>query len=137
MKKSMWLAAAALWAGWLTTGCATQRNVALPQDVTYVIVSIGGYDTDKDGRPDITFAKSGQFFGSTGCNRYFGQYLSEGPDNEVVGNVGMTRMYCHNQAEQEQLLAREIVKIKKFEVRGNRLTLTTEDGLKIEGVRAK
>ena len=104
---------------------------------TYVIVSIGGYDTDKDGRPDITFAKSGQFFGSTGCNRYFGQYLSEGPDIEVVGNVGMTRMYCHNQAEQEQLLAREIVKIKKFEVRGNRLTLTTEDGLKIEGVRAK
>ena len=87
--------------------------------------------------PDITFAKSGQFFGSTGCNRYFGQYLSEGPDIEVVGNVGMTRMYCHNQAEQEQLLAREIVKIKKFEVRGNRLTLTTEDGLKIEGVRAK
>mgnify|MGYP000705341847 CR=1 FL=1 len=49
MKKSMWLAAAALWAGWLATGCATQRNVALPQDVTYVIVSIGGYDTDKDG----------------------------------------------------------------------------------------
>lgn len=96
-----------------------------------------GYDTDKNGRPDITFAKSGQFFGSTGCNRYFGQYLSEGPDIEVVGNVGMTRMYCHNQAEQEQLLAREIVKIKKFEVRGNRLTLTTEDGLKIEGVRAK
>ena len=89
----LWLAAALL-AGWLAAGCATQRNVALPQDVTYVIVSIGGHDTDKDGRPDITFAKSGQFFGSTGCNRYFGQYLSEGPDIEVVGNVGMTRMYC-------------------------------------------
>ena len=55
--------------GVLATGCATQRNVALPQDVTYVIVSIGGYDTDKDAAGDITFAKSGQFFGSTGCNR--------------------------------------------------------------------
>lgn len=121
----------------ILSACASQRYVSLPQDVTFVILSIGSRDTDKDGRPDITFAKNGQFFGSTGCNRYFGQYITEGQDIEIAGNVGMTRMYCHNKAEQEQLLSQEIVKVKKFEVKGNRLILTTPDGLKIEGVKAK
>lgn len=137
MKKSVFLAAAVAVVTVGLAGCASQRNVALPQDVTYVILSIGSRDTDRDGRPDVTFAKNGQFFGSTGCNRYFGQYITEGQDIEIAGTVGMTRMYCHNKAEQEQLLAREIVKVKKFEVKGNRLVLTTSDGLKIEGVRAK
>ena len=53
--------------------CAAKKNPALPLDVTYQITSIGDYKITEGQKPDVNFAKDGRFFGTTGCNRYFGQ----------------------------------------------------------------
>lgn len=134
MKKGM--AAAVVLSACLLAGCASRRYVALPQDVTYIIMSINGADTRSDARPDIVFSKDGRFSGTTGCNRYFGQYIFEREALEISENIGMTQMYCHNMAEQEQAFIRALSKVNKFERKGDRLILTTSDGVRIEGVRA-
>ena len=130
----MWLAAAALWAGWLATGCATQRNVALPQDVTYVIVSIG-VRYRQEWPAGHHFRQERAILRSDGLQPLF-RTVSQRGAGYRGGATGMTRCTATIRPNRSSSWP-EIVKIKKFEVRGNRLYLTTEDGLKIEGVRAK
>lgn len=137
MKKNGFFVGMCLVLGLWATGCAGGRHAVLPCDVAYVVLSVDGRATQRDARPDITFASDGRVFGWTGCNRYFGQYVSQGSDVEVVGSLGMTHMYCHNRAEQEQVFVRGIQQVGTFEVKGRRLILTTDQGVKIEGVRAK
>ena len=82
-------------------------------------------------------AKDGRFFGTTGCNRYFGQYTLDGQNIKIAENMGMTRMFCHDKDEQERKFTQAFPKVVKYEIKGDKVTFTTSDGMKIEGVKAE
>lgn len=117
--------------------CATKKSAALPLDVTYEITSIGDYKITEGKKPDVNFAKDGRFFGTTGCNRYFGQYTIDGNSLKIAENMGMTRMFCHDKDEQERKFTETFPKVVKYQMKGDKVTFTTSDGVKIEGVKAK
>ena len=117
--------------------CAAKKTPALPLDVTYKITSIGDYKITEGQKPDVNFAKDGRFFGTTGCNRYFGQYTLDGQNIKIAENMGMTRMFCHDKDEQERKFTQAFPKVVKYEIKGDKVTFTTSDGMKIEGVKAE
>ena len=102
-----------------------------PYDMTYNIVSVGDFKTIESSPADITFASDGRFFGTTGCNRYFGEYTLEGADVKIADNMGMTRMMCPEADEQERVVSEALPKITEYSVKGTQLILTTSDGVEI------
>jgi heat shock protein HslJ len=67
--------------------------------VTWRIVSVWSGDglvpTIEDGRrPEFTFLGDGRFAGSTGCNRFFGEFTDVGDGIVAAGPIGMTMMMC-------------------------------------------
>ncbi|MBQ5814413.1 MAG: META domain-containing protein [Flavobacteriales bacterium] len=108
----------------------------LPVDVQYDIVAIGDYKTMESSRPEITFTADGRFHGTTGCNRYFGEYTVEGNAITIADNMGMTRMFCPESDSQEQLIADQLPRIAEFDVKGDDLTLTTTNGQVLHCVKS-
>ena len=108
----------------------------LPVDVQYDIVAIGDYKTMEGSRPEITFTADGRFHGTTGCNRYFGEYTVEGNDITIADNMGMTRMFCPESDSQERLISEQLPRIAEFEVKGDNLTLTTTNGQVLHCVKS-
>ncbi|MDD4820357.1 MAG: META domain-containing protein [Flavobacteriales bacterium] len=110
---------------------ACNKSGEFPYDATYSIVSVGDFKTIEGSVPDITFAQDGRFYGTTGCNRYFGEYTVEDGNIKIADNMGMTRMMCPEADEQERILSEALPKIVKYCAKGTQLTLTTSDNVEI------
>lgn len=68
---------------------------ALPElaGTQWQVETMGGVAVVSGSEPRINFAEDGAINGTTGCNRFFGQYTQEAGQLTFSG-VGMTRMAC-------------------------------------------
>ena len=75
----------------------------------------------------INFGADGQFGGTVGCNTFGGKYKVSG-DEITFSGVFSTEMFCEETSEQESLVLGILSeKTMKFQVDGDRLTLTSLD----------
>lgn len=84
---------------------------------------------DRGSRPTLSFsADRNAASGSTGCNRYFGNF-SAGPNNLWFGSLATTKMMCFDSlAVQEIGYLDALSKVNGYSNNGTSLTLTTTDG---------
>ena len=78
---------------------------------------------------EFTFLGDGRFGGSTGCNRFFGQF-SEGADGDLTsGPVGMTMMMCpDDRMAQEHLVLTAIEAVRAISEAGGALSFLDASG---------
>ena len=81
---------------------------------------------------DVTavFGTDGQVTGKSGCNNYFGAYVTDG-QSISIGPLGLTMMYCETPAgvmEQESGYLAALEDAASYQMSGNELSLHTEDG---------
>lgn len=70
--------------------------------------------------------------GSSGCNRFFGQYRVIGTAGFTIGDVGMTRMSCHGPtADQDRQILKELQLARFYSVGSQRLTIATKDNQRL------
>jgi heat shock protein HslJ len=100
--------------------------------VTYGPASAPLHALDNPGHPaTLQFdAKEQRLSGSTGCNRFFGNYRSTGGADIAIGGVGSTRMAClaPDIGQQENEIFDELGKASRYGIAGDQLTITTNDG---------
>lgn len=73
--------------------------------------------------------KEQRFGGSTGCNRFFGEYRKIGDAELAIGKMGSTRMACLGQlAQQERDMLDLLSHAKAYGVAEDQLTIATADG---------
>jgi heat shock protein HslJ len=84
---------------------------------------------DRGSRPTLSFsADRNAASGSTGCNRYFGNF-SAGPDSLWFGGLSTTKMMCFDTlAVQEIAYLEALAKVSGYLNNGTSLTLSTTDG---------
>lgn len=77
-----------------------------------------------DSTITLEFTSSTELSGSAGCNSYFGVYES-GKDSFATESVGMTEMYCMDEAlmNQESAYFRALTSARKYELSADRLKL--------------
>lgn len=49
---------------------------------------------EERGEPEFVFLGDGRFAGSTGCNRFFGQFEERADGSIATGPIGSTMMMC-------------------------------------------
>ncbi|HCN72542.1 MAG TPA: secreted protein containing HslJ-like protein, partial [Pusillimonas sp.] len=81
-------------------GCGGDPNRLL-QGVTWQVTQLGHAQTNGQTQPEINFLPNNRIAGSTGCNRFFGEYMLSGEGMQIKG-LGSTRMACS-----ETLMAQE------------------------------
>ena len=87
---------------------------------------------DRGQRPTLAFsADRNAASGSTGCNRYFGDFEA-GSNDLSFGGLATTRMMCFNDlAVQELAYLDALSKVDGYSNTGTSLTLTTSDGRRL------
>jgi heat shock protein HslJ len=79
----------------------------------------------------ITFASNGQVTGNVGCNSFSGNYSVNGPQITFEPIIS-TLMACEDPVgTQEAEVFRVFTGIVNFQVAGDTLTITTEDGASV------
>jgi heat shock protein HslJ len=90
-----------------------------------------------DSEATITFAADGGISGTTGCNRYHGQYTLDG-DDLALGPLATTRMLgAPELMEQEMAFLSALAAIAGAEVNGDRLRLHDLDGATVVEAAAR
>lgn len=117
--------------GLLAAGCASSGAMGGSADravgPTWQLVALG---SDAAGpEATITFGDDGRVFGTTGCNRYFGQYDLASGGALTLSQVGSTRMACPPaEMAQEQRFLDVLNRAERVEVTGDRLALVAAGG---------
>ena len=125
--------------GTLITACGGNTESMASKTVSaeqlgqfWVLETLNGSAPVGEVLPNIAFnatdAASGQLGGNNGCNRYFTNYTLT--DNSITMEaVGNTMMLCPPEAvELERQYMTVFGTIKKIEMDGKKLVLTSEDG---------
>lgn len=100
------------------------------------LMSYGTYSAPEhviDDLQNVAFlqfdAKEQRFGGSTGCNRFFGNYRQIGDAELAIGQMGSTRMACLGQlAQQERDVLDLLNHATAYGVAEDQLTIATADG---------
>jgi heat shock protein HslJ len=91
-------------------------------------VDIAGYGRVAAAESSITFNKSDQLSGKTGCNTFLGPYRLEG-DRVTFGPFAMTRMMCEPEiVPQEDAFLKALATAATMDVSGNAMTLRDGSG---------
>ena len=120
--------------GVLAAGCASTRAPGglpgSPVGPTWRLVAFGDDRAAVSGAT-LTFGADGRVSGSTGCNRFFGQYTLAPSGALALSQVGSTRMACPGPAmAQEGRFLAALGTATQAVVDGGRLTLVSaEDAL--------
>jgi heat shock protein HslJ len=114
----------------LLAGCAGDDSSTDPSALDGVPwVHIAGVDVDgwEVSPPSATF-EEGRLTGSTGCNRYSGQYTAGDGTLEIQG-LALTRMACAPPADEvERVFAAALERVEEFRVEGAELVLLGGEG---------
>ena len=100
------------------------------------IGSVGGEEVVEGSEPELTFGRDGRLSGTTGCNRFFGEW--EADEGELsVSNLGSTRMACPPELmDQEKRVLDLLAAVERFEVREDgSLVLTSSDNGSLTATR--
>ena len=91
---------------------------------------------DGGGTTEFTFLGDGRFAGATGCNRFFGQFITQ-PDGTIeAGPVGVTMMMCPDDVmEQERLVLAAIEATRSMTVADAELVCADATGSPVMALR--
>ncbi len=93
----------------------------------WVLQAFGPEDTEElavSPAITVTFGADSTFAGSSGCNRYFGRFLTPGGDSLVLGQTGSTRMACPEPAmTQEYRYLQALGDVGRYRMTGGGLVL--------------
>ncbi|MDY0885626.1 META domain-containing protein [Dongia soli] len=100
------------------------------------LMSYGTYSAPQhviDDLQNVAFlqfdAKEQRFGGSTGCNRFFGEYRQIGDAEISIGQMGSTRMACLGQLDQQERDVLDLLShATAYGVAEDQLTIATADG---------
>lgn len=103
-----------------------------PLSGAWKLVSYGEASSQVSALPNvetsINFNTEGQLNGGVGCNTFSATYQVEN-DKVIIQSISSTRMFCKDIGEQENIvLAILSNQTLIFELNGNQLTLSTQDG---------
>lgn len=94
-------------------GCGGSTDRLL-QGISWQITHIGEQAMPHDATPHIRFLDGNKIAGSTGCNRFFGQYTLTG-ESLTLKDMGSTRMACPPEImAQEQVLLKRLATVSRF-----------------------
>ena len=71
---------------------------------------------------EFTFLGDGRFSGATGCNRFFGQFVTQSDGSIEAGPVGVTMMVCPDDVMEQERLVLAAIEV-------TRSLMTTDAGL--------
>lgn len=114
-----------------TSGSAASSVSALNGE--WKITQVNGQDISKADNENEAFigfdVDKKSMYGNTSCNHIFGQLDADAKKGTIsFGNVGSTRMMCHDMKTEEQVL-KAVNETKSFELNGSKeLTLKSADG---------
>ena len=101
MKRTIIIAAVALLAGALLTGCCqkcrkSREAAARPiQGIVWHLVEFDGKAVDAPDKYELSFLADGRVAGIGECNRFFGSYQVTNANGGIkIGPVGSTMMAC-------------------------------------------
>lgn len=103
------------------------------ENSAWQLVSLTEGETQSQALPGtavtLQFDAGGRVAGSAGCNRYFGEYSTEG-DGLHFGPLASTRMACADEAQtrQEQTYLSLLGQVAGYEIRSDELVLTAAGG---------
>ncbi len=93
----------------------------------WVLQAFGPEDTEElavSPTITVTFGADSTFAGSSGCNRYFGRFLTPGGDSLALGQTGSTRMACPEPAmTQEYRYLQALGDVGHYRMTANELAL--------------
>ena len=111
-----------------TTGIQGEQAMQTPlsadqwQLVSYLTEQ--GMQSALPGNPASIEFSGGRVAGSTGCNRYFGNYQLMGGDSVQISQPGLTMMACAEKiAAQEHQYLRNLADINFFQLQGDKLQM--------------
>jgi heat shock protein HslJ/membrane-bound inhibitor of C-type lysozyme len=121
--------AATILFGLLLAAASVERASAEAPFGEWTIAGIAGDPVT--GGPTLAIESTG-YSGSSGCNRYFGNIIVEGPAISF-GPPGATRMMCADRSlmEQETALFAALTSVKTWQASGNELHLFDEAGVPV------
>ena len=91
-------------------------------------VTIAGFGRAGAAESSITFNKSDQLSGKTGCNTFLGPYRLDG-DRVTFGPFAMTRMTCEQEVvPQEDAFLHALATTVTMEIQGNSMSLRDRIG---------
>lgn len=76
--------------------------------------------------PGISFLKDSKIAGETGCNRFFGEFRTDGAEISFA-NMGSTRMMCPQMAFENSYM-QALDNVASFEFETDKLILKDKDG---------
>ncbi|MEN8240031.1 MAG: META domain-containing protein [Actinomycetota bacterium] len=83
-----------------------------------------------DSGPTLLFDDETGVSGSTGCNNFFGIYLTDGDTIEFSG-LGATEMYCEDTADQEAWMMAALTDAATYSINSQTLELFDADGSRL------
>lgn len=112
------------------TSCAIFPDTRSALEGTdWKLVSIGAIKPDPNRSPTLTFS-GGRVTGSAGCNYFQGEYSSSRQKLEIT-DLAMTLIACPDEPgvmELEQEYFTALQGARSYELSGNRLSISTQDG---------
>ena len=112
-------------------------GVLQPASLTATTWQLTGYNNGKGGVVSViigtsitaNFTEDGQINGNSGCNDYFGQYITD-LDLIKIGPLASTRKLCANEEinTQEQLYLQAMEQAETYRMVTDKLELRTKDG---------
>jgi heat shock protein HslJ len=133
------LAAFSLASGLAAAACASMSPSALSSDLAgtrWHVSAIVGDGPGQVRQARVEFAPEDRISGSGGCNRFFGVYEAAGGAIDVRA-LGRTEMACETPLmEQEEIILAVLDKAERYELQGDQLVITADDGRRLVLTRA-
>ncbi len=128
------LAALSLASGLAAAACASMSPAALSSDLAgtrWLVQSIIGGGPSQVREAQVEFAPEDRISGTAGCNRFFGVYEAAAGAIDVRA-LGSTEMACESPLmQQEQVILAVLDKAERYEMQGEQLVITAEDGRRL------
>lgn len=103
----------------VSAACATPQL----HDVYWKLTKIDSAAVPAMAAPNeahLQFTGADAVAGSTGCNRFMGNYVRQG-NNLRFGKIAATRRFCAETADLESVFLAMLEKVTAYEFKGNRL----------------
>lgn len=127
MRKSIYTFALALISmTFAFTSCCSSIPVESHWSVETLYANGNSIEIPAGHNPGISFLKGNKIAGETGCNRFFGDYESDG-EKIIFTNMGSTRMMCP-QMEFENSYMQALGNIASFTITQDTLTFKDKEG---------
>lgn len=116
----------------ILSACANGGMASASPTGEWTLVSYGDTSSPTSALSNVdtslSFNEDGTFGGSVGCNSFGSDYKVDG-DHIIFGSIVSTMMFCEETSAQESAVLSILTdKTLSYQLTGNQLTLTSQDG---------